>query len=383
MDIVFTLAGLLTLLAWFYLALGHGLFWLPLVDKPAPEPEKWPSVDVIVPARNEAESLPRSLPLLLLQNYPGLWKIFLIDDHSSDGTAHIAKQLAFTLGRADKLVVLSAPELREGWSGKVAAMNTGVQKGTSDYILLTDADIEHPPDSLRHLAARATHDKLDLVSIMVKLHCTALYEKFLIPAFVFFFAMLYPFRRANNPASPVAAAAGGVMLVRREALKNAGGLERIKPAIIDDCALARIIKDNGGEESTTGKIRLTLSHDIKSLRFYPKLQDITGMISRTAFTQLRHSPYLLVFTVLGMAVLFLCPLVLPLIANAKTAMFGYGAWILMTLIYWPMVRFYGLSWIWALTLPAAALIYMAATVDSARQYWRGQGGQWKGRAQAQ
>ncbi len=383
MEHFLILTGLLTFIGWIYLAFIHGFFWRPLLDTPAPEPEKWPSVDIIVPARNEADSLPKTLPSLLKQNYPGAWRVILVDDHSTDGTSEIAKQLAFNKGRADKLVVIPAPELEQGWSGKVAAMNAGAKQSSSEYIMFTDADIEHAQDSLRHLIARALHGKCDLVSLMVKLHCETAVEKLLIPAFVFFFAMLYPFRRVNDPASSVAAAAGGVMLVRKKALQNAGGLERIRPAIIDDCALARIIKDNGGEDSAPGSIRLTLTNDVKSLRVYPKLKDVTDMISRTAFTQLRHSGTLLTFTVLGLALLFIAPIVMPLIAGYKTALLAYGAWAIMTLIYMPMVRFYGLSWVWALTLPVAAVIYMAATVDSARLYWQGQGGQWKGRAQAQ
>ncbi|NTU76546.1 MAG: glycosyltransferase [Alphaproteobacteria bacterium] len=379
---VVTLLSCLSLVAWIYLALFHGAFWRPLLDDLVLEPSNWPSIDIIVPARNEASVLPASLPSLLAQDYPGLWRILLVDDHSQDGTGDVARRLASTNNLSDRLTVLSAPDLPPGWSGKVATQHAGVSQSNADYILFTDADIAHPKDSLRRLMARAVISKLDLVSLMVKLRCESRAENLLIPAFVFFFAMLYPFRRANNPASNVAAAAGGVMLVRRQALRNAGGLERIKAALIDDCSLARIIKDSGGEHGTPSAIRLTLTEDVKSLRPYPSLADIWRMVARTAFTQLHYSPLLLLGTVLGMGLLFLLPVVgiltgFPLVAETSLA-----ALLTLWTLYLPVVRFYKLPFLWAFTLPAAALIYIAATIDSARQYWQGRGGQWKGRAQA-
>jgi hopene-associated glycosyltransferase HpnB len=373
---------LIALLVWLYLALLHGRFWLPLLDASAPEPKAWPSVDIVVPARNEVESLPRALPSLLAQDYPGKWHINLVDDHSTDGTGRMARQLAYDQGHTDKLTVVEAPDLPEGWSGKVAAMQAGVDQSLCDYILFTDADIEHTKDSLRRLVARAVHDRLDLTSLMVKLHCETLAEKLLIPAFVFFFAMLYPFRRANNPYSRVAAAAGGVMLVRKEALAKSGGLAKIKSALIDDCSLANLIKYHGGGDERPGHIRLTLTHDVISLRRYAALREIMHMIARTAFTQLRYSAPLLVLTTLGLVLLFVAPVLLPFFAGQKAALTGLVTWILMTGLYLPIVRFYGLPWLWALTLPLAALIYITATIDSARRYWQGKGGQWKGRAQA-
>lgn len=378
-DAVFI--SLFSLLAWLYLALLHGKFWLPLLDAPASEPETWPAVDIVVPARNEAASLPRSLPSLLAQDYPGAWHILLVDDHSTDGTDRIARQIAYDAGRADRLTVIKAPDLSEGWSGKVAAMQTGVTQSLSPYVLFTDADIEHAKTSLRHLVAGAVHDRLDLTSLMVKLHCETLAEKLLIPAFVFFFAMLYPFRRANNPYSRVAAAAGGVMLVRKEALTKSGGLKEIKSALIDDCALAHRIKYHGGEEAA-GHIRLTLTRDVISLRRYATFREIMHMIARTAFTQLRCSALLLLLTVLGLGLLFVAPVLLPFFANGKAALTGLATWLLMTGLYVPMVRFYGLAWAWAFTLPLAAVVYITATINSALRTWRGKGGQWKGRVQA-
>ncbi len=340
------------LAAWLYLALFRGRFWQLLLDSSAPEPPAWPSVDIIVPARNEAEALPRSLPSLLRQNYPGVWHIILVDDHSTDDTGEIA--------RASGVTVVTTSDLPPGWTGKVAAMNAGVARSNADYILFTDADIEHPADSLRRLVAEATGQQLDLISRMVRLHCETFAEKLLIPAFVFFFAMLYPFRRANDPRSKVAAAAGGVMLVKRPALDAIGGLERIKSALIDDCALAKAIKANGGQ------IELTLSDDILSLRRYPRVMDIHRMIARTAYTQLNYSPLLLLGTCVGMTLLFLVPPV----------------WPLMWLLYLPMVRLYRLPAQYALTLPLAAIVYVVATIDSARLHWSGKGGQWKGRVAA-
>ena len=342
----------LAVFAWLYLTFFHAGFWRLLLDARAPDPAAWPSIDVIVPARDEADALPGTLPSLLAQDYPGTWRIILVDDHSRDGTGDVARRLS--------VMVVIPPALPDGWAGKVAAMNAGVASSNADYILFTDADIAHPPDSLRRLAACAMAKNLDLTSRMVRLHCESLAERLLVPAFVFFFAMLYPFRRAN-------AAAGGVMLVRRKALDAIGGLACIKSALIDDCALAKAIKSRGG------RIELTLTRDIRSLRQYPRVADIHHMISRTAYTQLNYSPWLLAGTCAGMGLLFFLPPFAPVM--------GWAAWLIMSAIYLPMVRFYKLSAVWALTLPLAALLYVIATLDSARLHYLGRGGQWKGRAQ--
>ena len=370
------------LISWLYLAFLRGLFWKPLLEFPAAEPGHWPSVDIVVPARNEADVLPQSLSSLLAQDYPGAWRILLVDDHSTDGTGDIARRLAHEKNQSERLTIINAPDLPEGWSGKVAAMHAGVSQSHSDYILFTDADIIHTPKNLRRLVARSVADNIDLNSLMVKLNCTAFAEKFLIPAFVFFFAMLYPFRLSNKASSSVAAAAGGVMLVKKKALMNIGGMARIKSAIIDDCALAHAIKDNAGNYGAPGRLRLTLTRDVLSLRPYPTISSVMQMISRTAFTQLRHSYLLLLGTVLGLGLLFFVPVVVPLFAGILDSLIAYAALLIMIVIYIPMVHFYGISWIWALTLPAAALIYILATINSAWQYSRGRGGQWKGRAQA-
>ena len=370
---------LLALLGWVYLACFNGEFWNSVVAKTSKEPDVWPSVDIIVPARNEADSLPQSLPSLLMQDYPGQWRIILVDDHSTDSTGALALQIAQKIGRAERLKVVSALDLPSGWVGKVAAMQAGVSESTSDCILFTDADIEHPSHSLRELAARALAGKLDLVSRMVKLHCETKAEMLLIPAFVFFFAMLYPFRKANDPKSKVAAAAGGVMFLRRRALDNAGGLAVIKSALIDDCSLAKIIKNSGGDNGASGRIELALSKDIKSLRVYPHVMDVWKMVARTAFTQVNYSNQLLAGTVLGMVVLYFVPIAAAMMTNHSIAIAGSLMILIMALLYIPMITFYQLPAIWVLTLPAAALIYIGATIDSARLHWMGRGGQWKGR----
>lgn len=363
--------------AWLYLAFAHKKFWIPLLPRAVADADVWPSIDIIVPARNEAEAMPVAMPALLAQEYPGAWKVILVDDHSTDGTAAIAASVAQDMDAEARLEIVVAPKLVEGWSGKVAAMNAGLAHSRAEYVLFTDADIRHPPHSLRDLAARAVGGKLDLVTRMVRLNCESFAEKLLIPAFVFFFAMLYPFRAANDPRSKVAAAAGGTMLVRRELLDAAGGLARIKNALIDDCSLARLIKNAGGSTE------LTLSDDIDSLRAYPVIEDVWHMVARTAYTQLRYSPLLLTGTLLGLAWLYLVPpLAFFFSSGAETVFLGLCAWVLSAVLYLPTVRFYRLGAAWALTLPLSALVYGAATFDSARLYHLGKGGQWKGRAQA-
>lgn len=382
MHILAVLLSLAALGAWIYLAFFHGGFWQLAMDGEAPEPAKWPSIDIVVPARNETDVLPKSLPSLLAQDYPGPWRIILVDDHSTDGTGALAQKLAATHDKVEHLLLVQAPVLPAGWSGKVAAMQAGTAHSTADYILFTDADIEHPRNSVRRLTSHAVERKLDLVSRMVKLHCQTTAEKLLIPAFVFFFAMLYPFWKVNDETSEVAAAAGGVMLIKRKALDTVGGLTSIKSALIDDCSLAKVIKEHGGSLDTPTRIELTLTNDIHSLRVYRHIDDVWRMVARTAYTQLRHSPLMLVGTVIGMMLLFITPMLFPLTGWPLIAEAGLAAWIIMSMIYMPMIRFYELPVVWVLALPVAAAIYILATIDSARLYWQGKGGQWKGRTQA-
>jgi len=368
---------------WVYLALFHGNFWKPLLDdKEAPAPILWPSIDIIIPARNEADVLPQSLPSILSQEYPGPWRVILIDDHSTDGTSAIALKVAEKIDRDNKLLIIRAPELKDGWSGKLSALNAGASRSIGEYLLFTDADILHPKDGLRRLVTKAVADKLDLHSLMVKLCCKSRAEKFLIPAFVHFFALIYPFRLVRDRRSRVAAAAGGIMLIKQKALSNIGGLESIKSALIDDCTLAAAVKKCGGENKSRGKILLTLTNDFFSLRPYDHLADIWHMIARTAFTQLRYSALLLLGTVLGLGFLFLAPIFAVSLCMPLITELGFATLIIIFYTYMPMVRFYGLSSWWAFTLPAAVIVYLGATIDSAIKYWQGNGGNWKDRAQA-
>ncbi|MDD3371784.1 MAG: glycosyltransferase, partial [Alphaproteobacteria bacterium] len=310
---MFFILGFTVVAAWVYLAVAHGMFWLPLWPSSAPSKEPLPSVDIVVPARNEAHLISTTLPSLLGQKYAGTWKVILVDDHSQDGTADIARKVATEMKREDRLTILQAPDLPAGWSGKVAAMNAGVSASSADFILFTDADIRHPLASLDKLVGRAQAQKLDLVSRMVKLHCESIAEKLLIPAFIFFFMMLYPFRQANSPYAPTAAAAGGVMLVRRTILDKIGGLAAIKSSLIDDCALAREIK------KADGATELTLSEDIDSVREHTEFKDIWQMIARTAYTQLKYSPFNLAKTIIGLIFLFLLPVLLFMFAPTPFA----------------------------------------------------------------
>ncbi|WP_273368449.1 glycosyltransferase [Alicyclobacillus herbarius] len=349
--------------------------------------EDYPSVCVIVPARNEADILPRSLPALLQQDYPGPLRVLLVDDQSEDGTAKVAMEAAAACGRSTRLTILRADRLPKGWAGKVWAMQQGFLASTPQdtFLLFTDADIWHPKASVRALVDKARMDKLDLVSRMVRLRTDTFWEKLLIPAFVLFFAKLYPFRRVNNPDARTAAAAGGCILVRRACLAETG-LEPIRGALIDDCALARYVKRRGG------RIWLGLGPDVLSLRAYPRLRDIWRMVARSAFVQLRYSGLLLLGTVCGMVFLYLLAPVSLLVAALEVGAGGGGAgqavWalvlaaaatLLMSVSFSPMLRWYGVSCAFAPLLPLAAFLYTAMTVDSARRFWFGGRDMWKGR----
>jgi hopene-associated glycosyltransferase HpnB len=382
------LAGLaaLSLLMWLYLLLGRGFFWRePLIaESGAATPGEVPPVVAVVPARDEAAAVGRAVASLLRQDYPGEFRVILVDDRSSDGTAGIARQAAAESGAAERLTIVPGAPLQPGWTGKLWAVEQGWREAAlllpeAAFVLLTDADIEHHPENLRELVARAGRDRLDLASLMVRLHCETAAERALIPAFVFFFAKLYPFAWAADPARRSAAAAGGCMLVRREALERIGGLGAIRGALIDDCALAAAVKGSGG------RIWLGLTRRTASLRRYEGAGEIWRMVARTAFTQLRHSPLLLLGTVIGMALLYLAPPVLTFagltFASGLATPLAAAAWLAMSLAYAPMLRFYGQSPFFAPLLPMVALVYLGATLDSARRHWQGRGGEWKGRVQ--
>ena len=375
------LAGF-SLLVWIYLLVARGGFWLARERDDLGEsnyiPESWPSVVAIVPARDEADVIAQTIGSLLAQDYRGAFRIMLVDDRSSDSTAEIARRAALAAG-SDRLEVLSGQERPAGWTGKVWAMRQGLaqalETNAPDYFLFTDADIAHTPDNLRRLVRRAGQRKLVLVSLMAKLHCESLSEKLLIPAFVFFFDMLFPFAWSNDPARRTAAAAGGCMLVRRDALIAAGGLETIARAIIDDCALARVMKEQG-------PIWLGLTRRAVSIRPYDGLGEIGRMVSRSAYAQLGYSPLLLCGTLLGMLIVYAAPPLLAIFAVGPARMAGAAAWLCMMIAYLPMLHFYRLSPLWGPLLPAAGACYTVFTMNSAIQHWRGRGGMWKGRAQA-
>jgi hopene-associated glycosyltransferase HpnB len=379
--------GAITILgaaAWVWLLLGHGGFWrcsqrlAPAAATPGRDtPPRGPGVAVVIPARDEADVIAPTLRSLLEQPWPGPLTLFVVDDGSSDGTGDIAR------GIGDRrITVIEGTPLPAGWSGKLWAQQQGLDRALRDpagfdYVLLSDADIAHGADSLTRLVSKAERGSLDLVSLMVRLHCASGWERLLVPAFVFFFQKLYPFPWVNRAASRTAAAAGGCMLVRRAALQRMGGLEPVRHALIDDCALAAAIKARGG------RIWLGLAEDSCSLRRYDRLGPMWRMVARTAYTQLRHSPLLLLGTVLGMLLLYaLGPLLLlsaPWHGDAVAAAAGALQWALMTLAYLPVVHYYRQP-VWrALTLPVAAMLYTGMTVDSAVQHWRGRGGGWKGR----
>ncbi len=308
MSEIFAGLALLSLAIWIYLVCFRGQFWRTdqrLPAKTLTADSKLPSVCVIIPARNEADLLAVTLRSLLTQDYLGAINLFLVDDHSTDGTAEIARETAATLGKADQLHILSAAPLPVGWTGKLWALDQGIQKAMTlepDYFLLTDADIEHDRANLSQLIAKAVEDDRELVSLMVRLRCQSVWEKLLIPAFVFFFEKLYPFRWVNDPENTIAGAAGGCSLIRREALTRIGGIQAIRQALIDDCALADAIKSSGSKRIWLGLAELT-----RSLRPYDSLETIWTMVARTAFTQLNYSPLLLIGTMFGMSLIYLLP----------------------------------------------------------------------------
>jgi hopene-associated glycosyltransferase HpnB len=381
------LAGSVTLAIWICLILGRGGFWR-LRPEPQAAPAGAPStatVAAIIPARNEADVVGCAIASLLAQQYAGRLNVFLVDDESTDRTVEAAVRAAAQAGATDRLTIVRARSRPAGWMGKVWAQAEGLRAAEgfgADFFLLTDADIEHGPREAAELVARAETGRYDLVSLMARLSCEAPAERALIPAFVYFFFMLYPPSWVSRKDCRIAAASGGCMLLRRKALERLGGMEPIRSELIDDCALARAVKQGG-------TIWLGAAVDTRSLRRYSGWREIGGMIARTAFYQLRHSVLLLAATLAGMALTFLAPLLLLLAsgwlagsgASLWPAVLGGAAWLLMAASYWPTLRYYRCSLLWAPLLPLIATFYMGATVFSAMQYWRGAGGIWKGRVQ--
>ncbi len=375
--------GAAVLAAWIYLLAGRGGFWRANVRDEtdiAPCPIAWPSVVAVVPARDEAETIGACLKSLLAQDYPLPLTVIVTDDQSEDGTAGVARTAAAKLGASGRLTVVRGASLPSGWAGKTWAMKQGVEHASlapapPRYLLLTDADIVYGPGVLRRLVARAEARGLTLTSLMVKLRCESLAERALIPAFVFFFQMLYPFAWVNGKENAIAAAAGGCMLVRCDALYAAGGIEAIAASLIDDCALGQRMK-------AQGPIWLGLTQSVHSLRPYPRFADIGRMVSRSAYDQLNYSPPLLASTVFAMTLLYLMPPVLAVWGTGWAQGAGLVTYGLTIAAFRPIVRFYGLSPLWAAGLPAIAGCYMLFTLNSGVQHWRGKGGLWKGRVQA-
>lgn len=377
MDGALAWLGALGVLAWAWLLLlNHGFWRARETDaEPVTAPADWPAVTAVVPARDESEVIARSIGSLLAQDYPGQLKVLLVDDGSSDGTGDTARAAA--AGDA-RLTVFAAGERPPGWTGKLWAVSQGVAAAGAAprWLWLTDADIEHAPDTLASLVARGEKEGLVLNSLMAELSCANAAERALIPAFVFFFAMLYPFAAVNDPGSRVAGAAGGVMLVRRDALEAAGGIAAVRHAIIDDCTLGALLKRQG-------PIRLSLTRRSRSIRPYPDAGAIFSMIARSAYAQLGYAPLALAGALAGLSLVYFVPPALALFGEGMARWLGAAAWAMMALAFQPMLAFYRRSPLWGLALPAIAAFYAAATLASAVQHWRGRGGLWKGRYQAQ
>jgi len=436
---------------WLYLLLARGNFWnlqqYDDDDASLPAPSSWPVVAAVIPARNEAVTIAQTIASLTQQNYPGKFSIVVVDDHSEDATAKIAQESAqknrVKSNAARDVTILSAPPLQSGWTGKLSALNAGIEfaldplpessgqpgpqgspppaqnapstqnlsfraergicfssasSRTSTheppaYLWFTDADVVHAPDTLRRLVSRAEQHNLDLTSLMVLLRAQTLPERFLIPPFLFFFLMLYPPAKIASSKSRVAGAAGGCILLRRDALDRIGGLAAIRSEVIDDCALARAVKNSATDKipastntsaakAPAPKIWMGLTRKSRSLRAYTTFAEIRDMIARTAFTQLRYSTLLLVGTLFGLAITYLAPIALLFAHDIFTRVIALATWLLMSLLFLPSVRFYRISTHWAASLPAAALFYAAATTLSAIRYWTNRGAQWKGRSQA-
>jgi len=365
----------LTAVIWLALLFGRGFYWLSAVRDSdlLLRPARWPSVVSVIPARNEAAVISRSVASLMRQDYPGALSVIVVDDDSNDGTGAAADAAATGSGRT--LTVQKGQPLPAGWTGKLWALKQGVaaaEQSAPDLLLLTDADIAHAPDSLSWLVAKAMQDGTVLTSFMAKLRCESLAERSHVPAFIYFFEMLYPFSWVRQPKAQTAAAAGGCVLVKADALRQAGGIESIRNALIDDCSLARRLK-------AVGPIWLGLTDRAHSIRAYDSFADVRQMISRSAYAQLNYSPLLLAGTMIGMGITYLAAPLLAIFAHGWPQVVGLAVWAAMALSFVPTLRFYRLSPLWGIALPGIAMLYAAYTFESAWKHWRRRGGQWKGR----
>ena len=375
-----TLLAAIPLAIWIYVLLARGDFWEVREEETQPEPlPNWPRVAAVVPARNEAGTIARTVSSLAGQDYAGEFSIVVVDDHSEDGTGALARKAAAESRAAERIAIHSAADIPPGWTGKLWALNEGAEaasEGKPDFLWFTDADVVHAPDTLKRLVFRAEKDSLDLASLMVLLQARTFPERLLIPPFLYFFLLLYPPRWIADPNANTAGAAGGCILLRRNVLAPIGGFASIRGEVIDDCALARAVK------SRSGRIWMGLTRTSVSLRSYGSFAEIRDMIARTAFTQLRYSLVLLIVALAGLFATFLLAWVLFFAYPGEAWLLVDSAIALMAASFLVTVRFYNLSTAWALTLPVAAIFYGYATCVSAARYWLGRGGQWKGRAQA-
>jgi hopene-associated glycosyltransferase HpnB len=379
MEALVLTAGAATVAIWIYLLFFRGGFWrLPYRSAPLAAPVVDRSVVAVIPARDEAAVIGQAVASLCGQNYRGSVHIIVVDDQSIDGTADAARVAAAAAGSSERLTVCAGKPLPQGWTGKLWAMRQGVEAAQArqpDYLLLTDADIVHAPGNLRGLVARSEAEGYDLVSLMVRLNCRSIWERLLIPAFVFFFFKLYPPNWVADPTRRISAAAGGCMLIRAETLDRIGGIDSIRQEIIDDCALARRVK-------SVGKVWLGPSAETRSIREYRSWRAIWAMVVRSAFAQLGYSAGILVLTVVGLALTYLTPPLVLFSSQPVAVLCGAFAWFAMSFAFLPTLRAYHTSPMLAPLLPLIALFYLAATVASAMQFWRGRGGYWKGRFQA-
>jgi hopene-associated glycosyltransferase HpnB len=370
----------MALAIWVYLVFARGGFWLCRERDNAREtlPAVLPQIAIVVPARNEADSIAQSITSLLKQDYPAL-AVVLVDDDSTDGTADVARRTAAALGEGDRLTIVTGTPLPPRWTGKLWAVKQGIaaaeEKFAPKYLMLTDADIVHAPDTASWLVAHAEKHDLVLTSLTARWRCENLPERVHIPAFIYYFEMLYPFAWVNRPDHSMAGAAGGCMLVRADALREAGGIDVIRDALIDDCALAGAMKKQG-------PIWLGLTNRVVSIRPYTTWGDIRRMVARSAYAQLNYSPLLLIGCVAGLILTYLVPPLMALFASGWAQIFGFAAWLLMAMSFQPILRFYRLSPLWGVALPAITFLFMLYTLDSAYQYAAGKGGAWKGRVQA-
>jgi hopene-associated glycosyltransferase HpnB len=395
---ILDLIAIISVLIWLYLIFGRGWFWLAdrkIKSGKESELSDYPSICAIVPARDEADVIDRSLRSLLQQDYQGDFSIILVDDRSSDGTGNIAKKLATENATKHELDIILGEPLPNGWTGKLWAIDRGInyaiqraktQDNLPDYFLLTDADIQHDRLNLMQLVTKAETEDLELVSLMVLLRCQSLWEKLLIPAFIFFFQKLYPFPLVNLRDCKVAAAAGGCILVDRRALERIGGMQSLRHSLIDDCTLATKIKNSRSKDINNNYnkgIWLGLTESTVSLRPYPNLQTIWDMVARTAYYQLNYSPLFLIGTTCGMFLIYLAPVLSLSIGiwngNFLLSIAGFMSWMLMVIAYCPTLKLYSRSPIFGLCLPLIALLYTGMTIDSALRYYQGKGGAWKGR----